>query len=129
MLGLNGISTLDAPHNMIAKSVQRLKVKVTSSQGEIAMPTISADTYRLWIQVPGSWLIPSAPRMSVSAIDVTWSLNWDAVAAMRTPPRPSKGLISTGSATSLRDGNGSGPGTSLIHLTRTREPRIAPLGE
>ena len=98
MFGLNGISTLETPHSAIAKSVQRLKLKVISSQGEVAMPTISADTYRLSIQVPGSWLIPSAPRMSTSAIAVTWSLNWDAVAAMRTPPRPRKGLIFTGPA-------------------------------
>src|SRR5258708_39244371 len=101
MFGLNGISTLDAPHRAMVKSVQRLNVKVVSSQGEIAMPTISADTYRLWIQVPESWLIPSAPRMSVSAMDVTWSLNSDVMAAMRTPPRPNKGLISIGSANSI----------------------------
>jgi hypothetical protein len=93
---LNGISTLEAPQSAIAKSVQRLNVKVISSQGEIAMPMISADTYRLSIQVPESWLIPSAPRISVSAMDVTWSLNSDVIAAMRTPPRPNKGLISTG---------------------------------
>ena len=54
MFGLNGISTLEAPHSVIAKSVQRLKVKVISNQGETAMPTISADTYRLSIQVPES---------------------------------------------------------------------------
>src|SRR5882672_11115227 len=96
MFGLNGISTLEAPHSAIAKSVQRLNVKVTSSQGEIAMPTISADTYRLSIQVPASWLIPSAPRTSFSATDVTWSLNSDVIAAMRTPQRPKSGLISMG---------------------------------
>src|SRR6266481_8086025 len=96
MFGLNGISTLEAPHSAIAKSVQRLNVKVISSQGEIAMPTISADTYRLSIQVAESWLTPSAPLMSVSAMDVTWSLNSDVIAAMRTPTRPNKGLISTG---------------------------------
>src|SRR5882757_391561 len=94
MFGLNGISTLEAPQSAIAKSVQRLSVKVTSSQGEIAMPTISADTYRLSIQVPASWLIPSAPRTSLSATDVTWSLNSDVIAAMRTPQRPNSGLIS-----------------------------------
>ena len=33
---------------MIAKSVQRLKVKVIANQGEIAMPMISPDTYRLF---------------------------------------------------------------------------------
>src|SRR5712671_8066418 len=99
MFGLNGISTLEAPQSAIAKSVQGLNVKVISSQGEIAMPTISADTYRLSIQVPGSWLIPSAPRTSVSAMDVTWSLNSDVMAAMRTPPRPNKGLISIGPLT------------------------------
>jgi hypothetical protein len=33
MFGLNGISTLEAPHSAIAKSVQRLNVKVISSQG------------------------------------------------------------------------------------------------
>jgi hypothetical protein len=38
------------------------------------------------------------PRISVSAIDVTWSLNSDVMAAMRTPPRPNRGLIFTGSA-------------------------------
>src|ERR1700724_2682008 len=96
MFGLNGISTLEAPHSAIAKSVQRLNVNVISSQGEIAMPTISADTYRLSIHVPESWPIPSAPLMSVSAMDVTWSLNSDVIAAMRTPPRPNKGLISIG---------------------------------
>src|ERR1700693_136786 len=96
MFGLKGISTLEAPHSAIAKSVQRLNVKVISSQGVVAMPTISADTYRLSIQVPESWLIPSAPRISVSAMDVTWSLNSDVIAAMRTPPRANKGLISTG---------------------------------
>src|ERR1700688_3772091 len=100
MFGLNGISTLEAPHSAIAKSVQRLNVKVISSQGEIAMPTISADTYRLSIHVPESRPIPSAPLMSVSAMDVTWSLNWAVIAAMRTPPRPNKGLISIGSANS-----------------------------
>src|ERR1700688_5093662 len=102
MFGLNGISTLEAPHSAIEKSVQRLKLKVTSSQGEIAMPTISADTYRLAIQVAESWLIPSAPLTSMSAIDVTWSLNSDVIAAMRTPPRPTKGLISTGPANSFQ---------------------------
>src|ERR1700753_2871446 len=102
MFGLNGISTLEAAHSPIEKSIQRLKVKVNISQGEIAMPTISADTYRLPIQVPGSWLIPSAPRMSMSAIDVTWSLNSDVMAPIRTPPRPSKGLISTGPANSFQ---------------------------
>src|ERR1700758_1956576 len=99
MFGLNGIGRLEAPHSAIAKSVQRLKVNVTSSQGEIAITTISADTYRLSIQVPGSWLIPSAPRMSTSAIAVTWSLNSDVIAAMRTPPRPIKGLMSIGPPT------------------------------
>src|SRR4030081_325967 len=98
MFGLNGISALEAPHNVIAKIVQRLSVKVISSQGEIAMPMISADTYRLSIQVPESWPIPSAPRTSVSAMDVTWSLNSDVIAAMRTPTRPNRGLISTASA-------------------------------
>src|SRR6202035_5418459 len=102
MFGLNGISTLEAPHSAIAKSVQRLNVKVISSQGEIAMPTISADTYRLSIHVPESWLIPSAPRMSVSAIDVTWSLNLDVIAARRTPRRPNRGLISIESANSFQ---------------------------
>src|ERR1700733_7582713 len=101
MFGLNGISTLEAPHSAIAKSVQRLNVKVISNQGEIAMPMISADTYRLSIQVPESWLIPSAPRTSASAIDVTWSLNSDVIAAMRTPPRPNKGLISAKSPSPL----------------------------
>src|SRR6266478_391283 len=96
MFALNGISTLEAPHSAIVKSVQRLSVKVTSSQGEIAMPTISADTYRLSIQVPESWLIPSAPRTSMSATDVTWSLNSDVMAAMRAPQRPNNGLISMG---------------------------------
>src|SRR5260370_14873043 len=104
MFGLNGISTLEAPHSAIAKSVQRLNVKVVSSQGEIAMPMIWADTYRLSIQVPESWLIPSAPRTSVSAMAVTWSLNSDVMAAMRTPMRPNKGLISTGSANSFQYG-------------------------
>src|SRR4030088_164868 len=98
MFALNGISTLEAPHSAIVKSVQRLNVKHISSQDEIAMPMISADTYRLWIQVPGSWLIPSAPRTSMSAMDVTWSLNSDVIAAMRTPMRPKKGLISTAPA-------------------------------
>src|ERR1700736_2947131 len=96
MFGLNGISTLETPQSATAKSVQRLNVKVTSSQGEIAMPMISADTYRLSIQVPASWLIPSAPRTSLSAMDVTWSLNSDAIAAMSTPQRPKNGLISMG---------------------------------
>src|SRR3979490_1035036 len=96
MFGRNGISPLETPHSAIAKSVQRLNVKVTSSQGEIAMPMISADTYRLSIQVPASWLIPSAPRTSFSATDVTWSLNSDVIAAMRTPQRPKNGLISMG---------------------------------
>src|ERR1700730_15983162 len=95
MFGLNGISTLEAPHSAIAKSAQRLNVNVISSQGEITMPMILADTYRLSIQVPESWLIPSAPRTSASAIDVTRSVNWDVIAAMRTPQRPSRGLIST----------------------------------
>src|ERR1700754_4384758 len=98
MFALNGISILEAPHSAIRNSVQRLNVKVTSIQGEIAIPMISADTYRLSIQVPESWPIPSAPRTSVSAIDVTWSLNSEVMAAMRTPPRPTKGLISTGAA-------------------------------
>src|ERR1700675_424792 len=98
MFGLNGISTLEAPHSAIANSVQRLNEKVTNSQGDIAMPMISADTYRLSIQVPESWPIPSAPRTSVSAMDVTWSLNSDVMAAMGTPPRPNRGLIFTGSA-------------------------------
>src|SRR5258706_3968106 len=102
MFGLNGISTLEAPHGAIAKSVQRLNVNVISSQGEIAIPMISADTYKLSIQVPESWLIPSAPRISVSAMDVTWSLNSDVIAAMRTPPRANKGLIFTGSANSFQ---------------------------
>src|SRR6478736_8845012 len=101
MFGLNGISTLETAHSAIAKSVQRLKVKVIKSQGEIAMPMISADTYRLSIQVAESWQIPSAPLMSVSATDVTWSLNSDVMAAMRTPTRPMKGLISTGSTNSF----------------------------
>src|SRR5882724_12361626 len=99
MFGLNGISTLETPQSAIAKSVQRLNVNVTSSQGEVAMPMISADTYRLSIQVPASWLIPSAPRTSLSAIDVTWSLNSDVIAAMRTPQRPNNGLISMGKTT------------------------------
>jgi hypothetical protein len=34
------------------------------------MPMISADTYRLSIQVWESWLIPSAPLTSVSAMDI-----------------------------------------------------------
>jgi hypothetical protein len=34
-------------------------------------------------------------------MDVTWSLNSDVMAAMRTPTRPRKGLISTGSANSF----------------------------
>src|ERR1700730_8116856 len=102
MFGLNGISTLETPHSAIEKSVQRLNVKVTSSQGEIDMPMISADTYRLSIQVAESWLIPSAPLMSASAMDVTWSLNSEVMAAMRTPPRPRKGLISTGPANSFQ---------------------------
>src|SRR5258708_33286748 len=102
MFGLNGISAVEAPQSVIAKIVQRLSVKVISSQGEIAMPTISADTYRLSIQVPESWLIPSAPRTSVSAMDVTWSLNSDVMAAIRTPQRPSNGLISTGAADSFQ---------------------------
>src|SRR6201989_1581675 len=101
MFGLNGISALDTPQSAIAKSVQRLNVKVSSSQGEIAMPMISADTYRLSIQVPASWLIPRAPRTSLSATDVTWSLNSDVIAAMRTPQRPNNGLISIGFATLL----------------------------
>src|ERR1700754_2540201 len=96
MFGLNGISTLEAPHSAIAQTAQRINVTVTINQGEIAMPMISAETYRLSIQVPGSWLIPSAPRMSVSAMAVTWSLNSDVIAAMRTPQRPRKGLISMG---------------------------------
>src|ERR1700754_61375 len=96
MFGLNGISALDTPQSAIAKSVQRLNVKVTSSQGEIAMPMISADTYRLSIQVPASWLIPSAPRTSLNATDVTWSLNSEVIAAMRTPQRPNSGLMSMG---------------------------------
>jgi hypothetical protein len=29
MFGLNGISTLDVPHSAIAKSVQRIELKVT----------------------------------------------------------------------------------------------------
>jgi hypothetical protein len=95
MFGLNGIGTPEAPHSAIAKSVQRLNVKVIANHGEIAMPTISAHTYKLSIQVPESWLIPSAPRTSASAMDVTWSLNSDVIAAIRTPPRPNKGLIST----------------------------------
>src|ERR1700743_1881242 len=99
MFGLSGINTLETPQSAIAKSVQRLKVKVIRSQGEIAMPMISADKYRLSIQVPASWLMPSAPRMSVSAIDVTWSLNSDVIAAMRTPQRPNNGLISIGTPT------------------------------
>src|ERR1700730_66146 len=102
MFGLNGISTLEAPHSAIAKSVQRLNVKVISSQGEIAIPMISADTYRLSIQVPESWLIPSAPRTSVSAMGGTWSLNSEVMEAIRTPPRPNKGLIFTGSANSFQ---------------------------
>src|ERR1700730_8840360 len=101
MFGLNGIGTLEAPHRAIAKSAQRLNVKVTSSQGEIAKPMIRADTYRLSIQVPESWLIPSAPRTSTSAMAVTWSLNSAAMAAIRTPQRPNKSLISTGPANSL----------------------------
>src|SRR5260370_5442270 len=96
MLGMNGSSTLEAPQSAIAKTVQRLNVKVINSQGEIAMPMISADTYRLSSQVPASWLIPSAPRTSLSATDVTWSLNSDVIAAMRTPQRPNNGLISIG---------------------------------
>jgi hypothetical protein len=60
------------------------------------MPVNSADTCRLSIQVPESWLIPSAARTSASAMDVTWSLNSDVIAAMRTPPRPNKSLISIG---------------------------------
>jgi hypothetical protein len=35
---------------------------------------------------------------------VTWSLNSDVMAAMRTPMRPNKGLISTGSANSFQYG-------------------------
>src|SRR5216684_1639632 len=58
MFGLNGISTLEAPHSAIAKSVQRLNMKVINSQGEIAMPMISADTYGLSSQGPASWLSP-----------------------------------------------------------------------
>src|ERR1700722_281165 len=126
MSGLNGIRTPEAPHNAIAKSVQRLNVKVIASHGEIAMPTISAHTYKLSIQVPESWLIPSAPRTSASAIDVTWSLNSDAMAAMRTPPRPNNGLIPTASATSIQDENGSGRRRSLILLVHMPEPRIDP---
>src|SRR5258708_35122975 len=123
MFGLNGISALEAPHSAIAKSVQRLNVKVISSQGETAMPMISADTYRLSIQVPESWLIPSAPRTSVSAMDVTWSLNSDAMAAMRTPPRPNKGLISTGSAHSLDLQESCGPsGPSKAPLIKDQRP-------
>src|ERR1700733_6352827 len=102
MFGLNGIGTPEAPHSAIAKSVQRLNVKVIASHGEIAMPTISAHTYKLSIQLPESWLIPSAPRMSARAMVVTWSLNSDVIAAMRTPPRPNKGLISTKSPDSLQ---------------------------
>src|SRR5258705_12559175 len=96
MFGVKGISTLETPQSAITKSVHRRNVKVTSSQGEIAMPMISADTYRLSIQVPASWPIPSAPRTSFSATDVTWSLNSDVIAAMRTPQRPNNGLISMG---------------------------------
>jgi hypothetical protein len=102
MFGLNGISTLEVPHSAIATSVQRLNVKVISSQGEIAMPMISADTYRLSIHVWESWLIPSAPLTSVSAMDITWSLNSAVIAAMSTPTRPNKGLISTGSDDSFQ---------------------------
>lgn len=58
-------------HSTMAKSVECLNVKVIAIQGEIAMPTISADTYKLSIQVPESRLIPRAPRMSVSAMTVT----------------------------------------------------------
>ena len=65
------ISTLEVPHSAIATSVQRLNVKIISSRGEIAMPMISADTYRLSIQVRESWLTPSAPLTSVSAMDIT----------------------------------------------------------
>jgi hypothetical protein len=54
MLGLDGISKLDTAQSAMENSVQRLKVKVTSSHGDRAIPTISAETYRLWIQVPGS---------------------------------------------------------------------------
>src|SRR5882757_644011 len=129
MFGQNGISTLVAPHSAIANSVQRLNVKVTSSQGEIAMPMTSADTYRLSIQVPASWLMPNAPRTSASAMDVTWSLNSEVMAAMRTPPRPNKGLISTGSANSFHDGIGSRPGTSLTLSVRKSPNHGATLAE
>jgi hypothetical protein len=36
-------------------------------------------------------------------MDVIWSLNSDVIAAIRTPPRPNRGLISTGFGTSLRE--------------------------
>src|ERR1700742_1384061 len=98
MFGLNGISTLETLHSAIANIVQRLSVTVTSSQGDNAMPIISADTYRLSIQVWESWPIPSAPLTSVSATAVTWSLNSEVMAAIRTPPRPNRGLISTATA-------------------------------
>jgi hypothetical protein len=35
---------LDVQHSTMAKSVECLNVKVIAIQGEIAMPTISADT-------------------------------------------------------------------------------------
>ena len=38
------ISTLDVQHSTMAKSVECLNVKVIAIRGEIAMPTISADT-------------------------------------------------------------------------------------
>src|SRR5450631_2451708 len=95
MFGLTGISTLEVPHSAITKIVHRLNVKVISSHGDMAIPMISADTYRLSIQVWESWLIPSAPPMSGSAMALTWSLNSEVTAAIRTPPRPNKGLIST----------------------------------
>jgi hypothetical protein len=100
--GLRGSPEDEAPHTAIAKSVQRRSVKVIANHGEIAMPTISAHTYKLSIQVPESWMIPSAPRMSTSAMDVAWSLNSDVIAAMRTPPRSNKGLISTRSPNLFR---------------------------
>ena len=63
---------VDVAEQIVRNADLQLKAAtIIANHGEIAMPTISAHTYKLSIQVPESWLIPSAPRTSINAMAVT----------------------------------------------------------
>ena len=92
---MNGISTVLAQVRAITPSSQRRIDTVSAQNVATDMPMTWPVENRLLSQVPGSWLMPRPPRTSISAVEVTPSLNSAVNAASSTPPRPSRDLSST----------------------------------